>query len=390
MNGERGKPEKFILNIDEKDYNRPEVARASVPREKKKKKKKRSGLRALIWVTVIVAVSVTLAVSIVLFMCDVLAIARTDEDVDIDFPKGATTKVIADILHENGIINYPFGFRIVSKLSDADGTYNYGLYTINTSDSYAAIIEKLQVPSNRHVETVRITFKEGLTLGQMGEVVAEVKDANGKQIWTKEQFLKACEKDYDFEFEKYMQQSFLRLKKYEGYLYPDTYEFFVDDNAEVIVKRMLTEFQEKIVIPLRDQIDKSGMTFDQVITLASIVQAEAGAADQMAGIAGVFRNRLDNPDKFPKLESCVTRDYANDVVAVYTTNQEQLDGYNTYVCYGLPAGPICNPFVEAVKAVLEPERNGYFYFCHNTETKEIFYGRTLSEHEQNMRKAGLA
>ena len=386
MSEEKGKTEKFTVNIDESDYDKPYVAPPLVvekKEEKKKKRKKRRWLRNLIWATVIVTLSTTLAITIMLFVSDMYSIAGTDNDVEIDFPQGAVTEDIANILHENGIIEYPLGFRLVSKLSGADGTFNYGAYTLNTSDSYATIIEKLQVPSTRHVETVTVTFKEGLTLGQMADVAAE------SGVCTREQFLKACEKEYDCDFEQYMQQNSLRLKKYEGYLFPDTYEFFVDDTAEIMVRRMLIEFQNRVATPLHSKIADSGMTFDQVITLASIVQAEAGATDQMSGVAGVFRNRLDIPERFPRLESDPTKLYSRTVVAFYSSNQEQIKSYNTYESFGLPPGPIGNPSYEAVMSVLDPEKSDYFYFCHNINTKEVFYGKTLAEHEQNLYKAGI-
>ena len=407
-----GKTEKFVLNIDESDYDKKYVEPPAEQNKisKKKTKKKRRWLRNLIWAVVIVGLSVSFGICLVLFAVDMYPVTETNAvEIEIHIPQGATVKEIADILHkeheaENGkmyrIIDYPLGFRLVSKLSNADGTYNYGAYNISTADSYATIIEKLQVPSTRHVETMRITFKEGLTLGQMADVYAdamvdkmkETDDENDlkrmKESY-RNKFLKDCEKDYNLEFEKYIQPNALILKKYEGYLFPDTYEFYVDDEADVVVLRMLKEFQNRVVAPLYGQIGGSGMTFDQVITLASIVQNEAGDTGQLSGVAGVFRNRLAVPDRFPRLESDPTKLYSRTVVDVYSNNLEQIKSYNTYEGLGLPPGPISSPSFEAVKAVLNPDKSEYFYFCHNIETKEVFYGKTLAEHEQNLYKAGI-
>ena len=413
MSEEMGKTEKFVLNIDEGDYDKKyvEPSAEQTKKSKKKTKKKRRWLRNLIWATVIVGISATLAICCVLVFFDMYPITETNAvDIEIHIPQGATVEEIANLLHseheaENGkkyrLIEYPLAFRLVSKLSEDGRSYNYGAYTISTADGYQTIINNLKTPSTRHVKTMRITFKEGLTLGQMADAYADkmvdvMKEADDDENDLKKmkesyrnKFLKACEKDYNLEFEKYIQPNVLRLKKYEGYLFPDTYEFFVDDEAEVVVRRMLTEFQKRIVTPLFEQIGDSGMTFDQVITLASIVQNEAGDTGQLAGVAGVFRNRLANSDKFPRLESDPTKLYARTVVSVYSNDEEQIRSYNTYEGFGLPPGPISSPSFEAVKAVLNPEKSDFFYFCHNIETKEVFYGKTLAEHEQNLYKAGI-
>ena len=143
---------------------------------------------------------------------------------------------------------------------------------------------------------------------------------------------------------------------------------------------------------------KNGMTMDEVITLASIVQAEAGKEKDMPKVASVFLNRLKDPANFPRLESDATDSYYKDVIKVEAENSKTYadseiasfkDLYDTYVANGLPAGPVCNPGLEAIKAVLYPEKTDYMYFCSNLKTKKSYFAKTLSAHKKNLKKAGL-
>ena len=106
----------------------------------------------------------------------------------------------------------------------------------------------------------------------------------------------------------------------------------------------------------------------------------------MKNISSVFHNRLNNPDKFPKLESDPTRIYAEDVIHVKAdiTDETIENAYNTYQSAGLPPGAICNPGLEAINATLYPDDTEYFYFCANVNTGKVYYATTLEEHEANL------
>ena len=135
-----------------------------------------------------------------------------------------------------------------------------------------------------------------------------------------------------------------------------------------------------------------GKTLEETLTLASIVQAEAGDTANMKRVASVFYNRLNNSDDFPLLQSDPTSAYVRDVIipnSDYVTDNMKT-AYDTYKGAGLPPGPICNPGLDAIKAVLYPAETDYFYFCSNLETGEFYYAKTLEEHEANLVKAGLA
>ena len=134
------------------------------------------------------------------------------------------------------------------------------------------------------------------------------------------------------------------------------------------------------------QMDKMGMTLDEVITLASIVQKEAHEAESMKKIASVFENRLADPDDFPKLESDPTTYYVDEVIRpnIEIPSDAIFEAYDTYKGNGLPPGAICNPGIDAIKAVLYPDKTNYYFFCANIDTNEIYYAETNDEHEQNL------
>ena len=134
------------------------------------------------------------------------------------------------------------------------------------------------------------------------------------------------------------------------------------------------------------------MTLDQVITLASVIQKEAGNADEMGMVSSVFHNRIDDASAgLPLLQSDVTILYVESDIKPYQSRatQEVYDAYNTYVCKGLPVGPICSPGLDAIKAAIHPEESQYYFFVTDINGK-YYYGKTLDQHYANVRKAAAA
>jgi UPF0755 protein len=139
-------------------------------------------------------------------------------------------------------------------------------------------------------------------------------------------------------------------------------------------------------------MEDMGLTLDETITFASIVQAEAGNVRDMKNVASVFWNRLNSADEFPLLQSDPTTKYVNNVIMPNIDLQadEMFRAYNTYEGAGLPPGAICNPGLDAITAVLYPAETDYYFFCANIDTDEVYYAETLDEHEENLIIAGLA
>lgn len=179
--------------------------------------------------------------------------------------------------------------------------------------------------------------------------------------------------------------------KMEGYLFPDTYTFYVDEEAEVVAKKIYRNFENRLTPDYYGRMKDVGLTLEETVTLASMVQLEGQNTEDMKKIASVFLNRYRSR-KFPRLESDPTRKYAEDVVkpSLEVYDEDIVDGYNTYKCQGLPSGPVCNPGLDAISAVLYPADTDYFFFCADIDTGEVFYAETLEEHEENLVKAHLA
>ena len=133
------------------------------------------------------------------------------------------------------------------------------------------------------------------------------------------------------------------------------------------------------------------MTLEETITLASIIQSEAGSNEQMPNVSSVFHNRLNHPESYPHLESDPTYKYVEEIIKpnIDEPNQEMYDAYSTKTCVGLPVGPITNPGLKAIEAALNPSVTNYYFFVHNVDTGECFYASTYAQHRANCLKVGI-
>ncbi|MGN1193982.1 MAG: endolytic transglycosylase MltG [Acutalibacteraceae bacterium] len=177
----------------------------------------------------------------------------------------------------------------------------------------------------------------------------------------------------------------------EGYIFPDTYEFYRGESAQSVLNRFLKNTANKLTDEYALRAEQLGYTLDEVIILASIIQKEAGIKEQMGKVSSVLHNRIESPD-YGKLQCDVTINYIND----YVTDSEYLEGdttdysalYNTYKCDGIPAGAICNPGADAIEAALYPEKTDYFYFVTDKDDN-YYYASTYQEHKENCRICGI-
>lgn len=350
-----------------------------------KKKKKRSKLPVVLILTfVIFAIAICLSVVIIVVGRDMLAIGKPQTSKIITIPENATTEDIAEILCDEGVISIPKAFQFVSKLSGADSKYVAGEHQVNTSDAYETLITKLTTDAINDKDSVEVTFVEGISVYDAAVQLEE------EGVCGAEEFIEAFNTStFDFDFEsKLSEPSSLKFCKMEGYLFPDTYIFYEGMEPELVCQKIYKNFNDKITEDYYSRMEEMGMSLDEVITLASIVQAEAPTADSMKKVASVFLNRLDNPEKYPKLESDPTKKYVKRIirpnVEIYST--EMSEAYNTYESNGLPPGAIGNPGIDAIEAVLYPADTSNYYFCANVDTKKIYYAETYEDHDENLNK----
>lgn len=363
------------------------VAVNNVSKKRKKKKKKSHHISvSIILVTLILSVSAILAMAVITFSGDVLGMSGSSTLHPVNIPEGASNKKIAQILKDDGIIEFPNLFLNFCKLSDPNAVFQPGdFHGLSASMSYKDIIKELK--KSKPKEVIEIMFQEGITLN------AAAKKLQEKGICDAEAFIKAFnEKDVaKLDFDNLVSSNPLKFNKMEGYLFPDTYEFYADCDPEYVAEVIKLNFNKKVYNVYYSEMQKQGLDLDEVITLASIVQSEAPTKVNMEKVASVYWNRLNNSNRFPKLQSCPTRDYVTNVIKpnIKLGNDKMYDAYNTYKCSGLPVGAISNPGIEAIEAVLKPAKTDYYFFCTNLKTKEFFYAKTDKEHEANIKKAGL-
>ncbi|MGN0660599.1 MAG: endolytic transglycosylase MltG [Oscillospiraceae bacterium] len=357
--------------------------------KKKRRKKKHKALTAIIVAFIIIAVSVTLALSIIFAGIDFFGINKETEKIEIDIPEGATTSEIIDILHENGIIDYPIFLKAYLKTRENEAQFNPGCYELYPSMGYMKLVATLESEDNIK-NIVDVTIPEGKTIDEIAAILEE------NEVCTADEFIEAINKtDYGYKFEKKLIDSAETYYAREGYVFPDTYKFYKGGIIDNVVANFYKNFDRKFTDEMYQRAAELSMDLNEVITLASMIQQEAGSAEQMAQISSVFWNRLNSPD-FTRLQSDPTKNYVENVIKAgikesqYGEYQSMFEAYDTYQCQGLPAGPICNPGLDAINAALYPAQTDYYYFCHDVSTGEVYFASNLSDHNYNLRRAGLA
>ncbi len=373
---------------DEFDEEEEERARRREELKRKKRRKKTHGrlIFALIMVTLVISVSVLGAVAVITVAKEILGLDRSDTEFSVEIPNDSGTEAIANLLTEEGIITNPTLFRVVSKVKGADGTYIAGVHKLKPNMTYGDVIEALQEEAINPREFVEITFPEGIRLI---DAAAKLEEAG---VCSASDFIRTFNSTtFGFDFEKQVKASAKKFYKMEGYFFPDTYQFYLEEDPKNVVKKVFKNYENKVTPNHYGRMNDIDMTLEEVMTLASIVQAEAAYSSDMKMVASVFLNRLNNPDTFPLLQSDPTTNYAEEVIApnMEVYSQSICDAYDTYKGGGLPPGPICNPGIEAIEAVLYPRETDYFFFCSDLETGEFFYAETLEEHEANLIAAHL-
>ncbi len=352
-------------------------------------------LRPVICIGVVAIVSLILCVYGLGCINDVLALDKDETTVEITVQEGMTDAEVLDILHDNKLIKNKLFCKIFLSVFEQDGEYISGGYTLSRSMGVEKMIATMK-SDYTNSETITLTFPEGYTIDQ----IAEKLEAN--DVCTATSFINTLQKvDFssEYDFLKNIPNKEQRFRVLEGYIYPDTYEFYVGENASSVVRRFLDNFENKWTEEYQEQAEKRGLTVDEVVIMASILQKEAANSEQMPTISGILYNRLDRPNAFPLLQCDSTEDYLLDTIKPKLTSSvedtqlymQYRDTYDTYseACKGLPVGAIANPGDAAIKAALFPEDTSYLYFRHDKKGN-IYYANSFSEHQANASKASRA
>ena len=370
----------------ENSARRPRRRRKAQRKQQKPSKFNGTIFGGIILTCIILTISIVLAITGISVATEYYGIGKDDKDVIFNIPEGSTNEKIADLLYENGIIRNKTLFLLALKIEKPETIYP-GDITLQASMGYPDVIEKLST-QRKKLQTVDVTITEGMNLLEVANLLEKNK------VCKADDFLFEFNKSQGFDFEKDLGINKDAFYKMEGYFFPETYNFYVDDTAYNVTKIVREQFQSVLNADIMRQIKASKYNLNQIITLASIVQLESANEKEMPKVASVFLNRLKEPDTYPNLQSNTTYKYIDNVIKKKAIDSTSADFYanlyDTYKCTGLPASPICNPGLAAIKAVLNPEKTDYYFFCHNLSTGESFFARTNEEHNANMKKAGLA
>ena len=358
---------------------------ASAPAKKKKKKKKAylsASIKVLLSIVICTAVLSGIGISTI---NDILAIGREQKTVTVEIPENATTNEIIDVFADEGLIKRPLLCKVFysfeSKIRNSkEPEYVTGLVNVKANMGLEGMLNRVK-KTQMSAETVKLIFPEGWTV---------------EKIFAKLEKYEVCDKDYLYDTIKNVnfnygilssakqKNSVKRHLLLEGYLFPDTYEFFVDSNASTVIETFLTQFDNKWKDEYTDRANAMNLSVDEVITIASIIEKEAANKEQMGVISSVIHNRLNNQVAYPTIDCDSTGDYiTNSVVpAIGETKADKFrQYYNTYMCGGLPSGPICNPGIDAIEAALYPEDTDYYFFQHD-KNGEIYLAKTNAEHNR--------
>lgn len=340
----------------------------------------RDFMRQLRYYGIIVAVSLLLTFGIVSAANDVFAFIKPDESIIVSVAQGDSVSAISKALADAGVIEHPILFRLYSKLKKADASYQYGDYTLNSNLNYDQIISKLKKISVQ-AQTVTVTVDSGWTQDEIANYFVSQKYVTAADM---EYALNSYEyNSKEFDFISDLPERRCRL---EGYLPAGEYVISVGESAVSIVSKMLTRFKETVLTEANlTLINASTMSLDEIITTASLVNAECDSESMYKGAAAVIMNRLASADNnFLNLTSPINYVLSSPKAVLNADDKRTASRYNTYLYSGLPTGPICNPSLNAISAVLAPETSAYMYFISDGENS--YFSTTLEEHTKNLEK----
>lgn len=388
-------------SVTEEDFTNDEPVRKTRP--KKKKGDMLWGLPHLfstgVWAAIIIFVGITLGRTIWLCAVDVLALGKTGREVTIVITENDSVADVANKLESVGMIQYSSLFETFAKITGKGDQIKPGTITFDAKIvyDYNALINAMSADSGP-TNTVTVTIPEGYNCKQIFALLEEKGVCSAKDL---EQYAASGELP-DYWFLKDLK----RGTKYclEGYLFPDTYDFYLDDTPKNVIKKFLEDFDFRFSERLREKYNHLnndlglGLSVHEVVIMASMVQKEKANDEEGYVIASVFYNRMvdsmKNPNsKYHFLGCDATIDYAE---SVYPNQNAIINSYDTYKNRGLPPGPICNPGLSSLDAALEPNDSSvdtnnskkFYYFVLDKEQNEHRFAVTQAEHDKNLRELG--
>ena len=356
--------------------------------QRKKESKQVAHLSRMLTAIIIVLASVLLSMYGVSCINDILALNRSTELVEVSIEKDADYKEIIDSLGDAGLVKHEWFCKLLTKFRHFDEkSYINGIYYLTANMGVEGMLNEMREDQTSD-ETIRLSFPEGWTIPQI------IKKLDENNVCPAEYLYSALESvEFDYAFVSEIPSDGGRCFNLEGYLFPDTYDFFISEkqngigeNPNSVIRKFLSNYETKWTEVYAKRAQELGLTMDEVIIIASIIQKEAADKSQMADVSSVIHNRLNNRSSYPTLGCDSTKNYVNTYLKDALGDSKAsvyLNGYDTNSTrLGLPVGPICNPGVSAIEAALNPNDTNYFYFCHNNKGK-IYLATTYNQFQAN-------
>ena len=313
-------------------------------------------------------------------------VSKYDTLKEIEISSGNTYISVSKLLKENNLIKSEFFFKIYVKLHKPT-PLQAGKYELSEDMNIKEIVNVLSNGSSYNPNVVSITFKEGINMRNVAKIIADNTENTEEDVFVvlnDSNYLDELMKKYWFITEEVKNKNI--YYSLEGYLFPNTYSVNKTDNVKKIIEMMLDNMALKLS-PYKDQIQSSTYTVHEILTLASIIELEAGNSNDRSGVAGVFYNRLKSGWS---LGSDVTTYYGAKIeLHERDLYQSEIDEYNAYntrssqMAGRLPVGPICLPSLDSISAAVNPTISDYYYFVAD-KNKKTYFSKTYEEHAQTV------
>ena len=357
---------------DAEQVRRSEQANRQQPQQTtRKKRKRRKRINPLLYILFVLVTSVILACVGWLLISDLCAFNKDYVETTVEVNADDSVSSVATKLQDAGLIEYKWFFRLFASVANAEEKIGMGTYTLNTEMDYRALIVGMRSNSgNMTAETVRVTIPEGYTVAQTIKLLAK------NNVCSEADLLEAA-KTYNFKYD-FIDNESEELSRLEGYLFPDTYEFYVDCKASTALDKLISTFNSKLDEELLTQAKERGYDLDEIVIVASLIEKETDGSDHEK-IASVIYNRLDGPgDKggtYGMLQVDAALLYAlSEHEGAITNEDKAVDSpYNLYKNAGLPPTAIANPGLESIQAALQPAETDYYYYALGKDGQHRFF-----------------
>ena len=365
--------DKFKVNFDFDEAYRdvPENRPLRLRRER------RTGcIGGILYFAFVVCVSLVLASLMWMATVDVLGFGADDEAVNVTVREGFDIEDITDMLFEAGLIKYKFLFSMYADYSNAEEKISAGQYILNKSYDYRALVQGMTARAGVRVEKT-VTIPEGLTLAQIFTLLEDHGICDAADLWD-------AATNHHFNFHFLDEETVGDRLRLEGFLFPETYNFYLESTPVQVLSRFLREFGRRFTEDYIERAEEMGFSIHDIINVAAMIEREAGSDQERPRIAAVIYNRLASRD-FPLLQIDATIFYAIAGTGIpFSTGYDH--PFNTYIYPDLPPGPIANPGMASIRAALYPDSTNEFFYALNRQGTHNFF-RTRAQHEAFVRSA---